>query len=400
MNQVTIGSDELIAYQSAAENCELFRQRLAKYEDAEGRPVIAVDCAGLIGGLREMAGHVFNSEHRLVVAAADTLESQAREIERLTLAASVSAADANDAERELAALKAQPTDYEAAMAQQRSRINASMANTLQAQPSGVVLPERDDRAAYEAFYTERARTLPLALGNAPLRYSGGQYINDFALFGWMVWEACLSEVARLNSSHVSACEPCMCGGNPHTTECLYEHFLSYSGLIDHPLLRYAYFHGAGSGCDKPAASAGGVDERSAFEAAYLKANYPRVHSGELSAPPIFVKTKGGEYDDPDMQRTWIMWQARAALSAPSHGEQVRELPPFAQKVICKLKRFEECAEDSGSGGVDIGRHWLDLLTQLGLLSRVQRSPGMWEISQQGEDLLAAAPSAGSQGGDV
>lgn len=87
-------------------------------------------------------------------------------------------------------------------------------------------------------------------------------------------------------------------------------------------------------------------------------------------------------------------------SAPSQGEQVRELPPFAQKVISKLKRFEECASDSDAGGVDIGRHWLDLLTQLGLLNRVQRSPGLWEISQQGEDVLAAAPSACSQGGDV
>ena len=65
------------------------------------------------------------------------------------------------------------------------------------------------------------------------------------------------------------------------------------------------------------ASAG--DEQSAFEAAYLKANYPRVHSGELSAPPIFVKTKAGEYDDPDMERTWIMWQARAALKTKPSG---------------------------------------------------------------------------------
>ncbi|BBJ26645.1 hypothetical protein [Pseudomonas phage R12] len=31
--------------------------------------------------------------------------------------------------------------------------------------------------------------------------------------------------------------------------------------------------------------------------------------------------------------------------------------------------------------------WLDLLTQPGLLNRVQRSPALWEISQQGEDLL-------------
>ncbi|MFP6414732.1 hypothetical protein [Pseudomonas aeruginosa] len=56
-------------------------------------------------------------------------------------------------------------------------------------------------------------------------------------------------------------------------------------------------------------------------------------------------------------------------------------------MLAKLRRFNECAEDSDSGGVDIGRHWLDLLTQLGLLNRVQRSPALWEISQQGEDLL-------------
>ncbi|HCF5547906.1 TPA: hypothetical protein NIG91_006667, partial [Pseudomonas aeruginosa] len=62
-------------------------------------------------------------------------------------------------------------------------------------------------------------------------------------------------------------------------------------------------------------------------------------------------------------------------------------PPFAEKVLAKLRRFYDCAEDFESGGVDIGRHWLDLLTQLGLLNRVQRSPAFWEISQQGEDLL-------------
>lgn len=65
------------------------------------------------------------------------------------------------------------------------------------------------------------------------------------------------------------------------------------------------------------------------------------------------------------------------------------LPPFAEKVLAKLRRFYDCAEDFESGGVDIGRHWLDLLTQLGLLNRVQRSPALWEISQQGEDLLEA-----------
>ncbi|MFO2048766.1 hypothetical protein QOU04_04925 [Pseudomonas aeruginosa] len=84
-------------------------------------------------------------------------------------------------------------------------------------------------------------------------------------------------------------------------------------------------------------------------------------------------------------------QARAALAQPSPV-----LPPFAEKVLTKLRRFNECAEDPGSGGVDIGRHWLDLLTQLGLLNRVQRSPALWEISQQGEDLLGTQQPSPAQ----
>ena len=63
--------------------------------------------------------------------------------------------------------------------------------------------------------------------------------------------------------------------------------------------------------------------------------------------------------------------------APTH--------PFAEKVIRKLERFQECADDGQ--GADIGRHWFDLLTQLGLLNRVQRSPALWEMTQQGEDAL-------------
>jgi hypothetical protein len=64
---------------------------------------------------------------------------------------------------------------------------------------------------------------------------------------------------------------------------------------------------------------------------------------------------------------------------------VSAVHPFADKVIRKLQRFQECTDDGQ--GADIGRHWFDLLTQLGLLNRVQRSPALWEITQQGEDCL-------------
>lgn len=66
--------------------------------------------------------------------------------------------------------------------------------------------------------------------------------------------------------------------------------------------------------------------------------------------------------------------------APTH-------PQFCQDVIEKLIRFAECADDGQ--GVDIGRQWLDTLTHLGLLERVQRSPAWWQMTQQGAHVLAA-----------
>lgn len=62
------------------------------------------------------------------------------------------------------------------------------------------------------------------------------------------------------------------------------------------------------------------------------------------------------------------------------------LPTFATKVIKKLQRFKECIEDGQCA--DIGKIWFDLLTHLELLKRVQRSPAVWEITKQGEDLLS------------
>lgn len=90
------------------------------------------------------------------------------------------------------------------------------------------------------------------------------------------------------------------------------------------------------------------------------------------------------------------WKTRtlyAEQPATSHSGDANEMVdkvvlPFAEKVIRKLQRYQECTDDSQ--GADIGRHWFDLLTQLGLLNRVQRSPALWEITQQGEDALEVA----------
>lgn len=139
-------------------------------------------------------------------------------------------------------------------------------------------------------------------------------------------------------------------------------------------------------CPKhPAVEQAGGDERAAFEVWIHTFDLPPQLDGEIFADERYPEADCfGQfvYDDHSTQRCWAAWQARAALAQPSPA-----LPPFAEKVLAKLRRFYDCASDFESGGVDIGRHWLDLLTQLGLLNRVQRSPALWEISQQGEDLL-------------
>lgn len=70
--------------------------------------------------------------------------------------------------------------------------------------------------------------------------------------------------------------------------------------------------------------------------------------------------------------------------------QAGKLPDGLALVVEKLERFQECSEDSGAGGCDIGREWFDALTTIGLLRRVQRSPGLWEMTASGSAMLARA----------
>jgi hypothetical protein len=68
------------------------------------------------------------------------------------------------------------------------------------------------------------------------------------------------------------------------------------------------------------------------------------------------------------------------------------IPSELATVAAALKRFDECAEDSGSEGCDIGRAWFDALTTMGLLRRTQRSPAVWTMTAEGERLLALIDS--------
>lgn len=60
--------------------------------------------------------------------------------------------------------------------------------------------------------------------------------------------------------------------------------------------------------------------------------------------------------------------------------------PFVEEILADLRRFKECVEDNQD--VDLTRDRFDLLTKLGLLARVQRSPARWMMTQAGEDAIA------------
>ena len=117
-------------------------------------------------------------------------------------------------------------------------------------------------------------------------------------------------LARLNSSTVSAGDDAQYPPCDYCAEPLSYHPWHGSGLINGVESRHIH------ACDKcrhllPAVSAGGVGEREAIHQLAF----------EIGG------TEGGEYwlDAEDLDKVIdAAWQARAALSAPSHGEQVRE----------------------------------------------------------------------------
>ncbi|PZS96360.1 hypothetical protein A7X66_09340 [Stenotrophomonas maltophilia] len=84
------------------------------------------------------------------------------------------------------------------------------------------------------------------------------------------------------------------------------------------------------------------------------------------------------------------WPVSPLYTAPTAQavDLGQSIPSELAPVAAALKRFGDCAEDSGSEGCDIGRDWFDALTTIGLLSRTQRSPAVWTMTAEGERLLA------------
>jgi Lar family restriction alleviation protein len=133
-------------------------------------------------------------------------------------------------------------------------------------------------------------------------------------------------------------------------------------------------------------------EALASERDLLQARIAELESG-MAEPVAYISETSLSFLSKRKEIANTSW--RLNLSTKVSGDETQPLfatsftLPFAGKIISKLRRCEECFSDFEADGVDIGRHWLDLLTQLGLLNRVQRSPALWEITQQGEDCLDA-----------
>ena len=122
--------------ETAADNCEVLRARLAKYEDAEGLPVgLTHDQAELVRLVRDLALRAGKHARPLIHAAALGLESQAREIERLNYRY----------QREVYGLNNEGDpiggDPAGGYANDNARLRKELA-ALKAQPVGVVLPDR------------------------------------------------------------------------------------------------------------------------------------------------------------------------------------------------------------------------------------------------------------------
>ncbi|HEL4199725.1 TPA: hypothetical protein UM365_000539 [Stenotrophomonas maltophilia] len=98
----------------------------------------------------------------------------------------------------------------------------------------------------------------------------------------------------------------------------------------------------------------------------------------------------GDFKDAQAILEVLAQNAAQSAQAVDLGQSIpSELAP----VAAALKRFGDCAEDSGSEGCDIGRDWFDALTTIGLLSRTQRSPAVWTMTEEGERLLALIDKA-------
>jgi hypothetical protein len=206
----------------------------------------------------------------------------------------------------------------------------------------------EDRQRLLAKVEEQARKIAALKARPSGVVLPAKYADDTA-YGQGRDDA-IDEVARLNSSPVSSGDPEKCSyqDDPRSPA-----ELSLAGCN---CVRFGEGNPHWPCKLHTPVSACGVDERAAFEAWRLEKFCGGVERLKKcsNAPDVYYYTAE--------QEAWTVWQARAALTAPApnHGEQVRHMVPV-------------CTTCNG----------------VGIVGHSTLCPE-----------CAAAPSAGSQGGDV
>lgn len=157
---------------------------------------------------------------------------------------------------------------------------------------------------------------------------------------------------------------------------------------------------------------GGVDERAAFEAWYLG----HFYMGDKQCGLEWLSTEScGGYRHQHPAEQWIVWQARAALSAPSHGEQVRdgwqwvpveptpEMLAAGDKYIGTPATYKAMLSACPSPAItkDFSQFLSAVMDAAGLIRHGRQSKELSEyLGMKCMEYRGVAPSAGSQGGDV
>ncbi len=322
------------------------RARLAKYEDAEGRPLQpAADLARRIDqAITEFTSgracmHVppRDTDVDIVLSEclklANALESQAREIERLKRSAQ--------------------TNWN------------EFAEGMKAQPSGVVLGLM--RAV--EWHSERREAFTEQMKNDEAAYSKAK--EDGA------------NEARVNALlarwETSSCQAANHGDYAAELERMAKSLNSSPVSARNDPIRYWFIGGAGQEAGSRHCKKSSHDGSLAFFESELDAKRAaRRHPG--------TEVYAVEY-----------YRGSQSLSAPSHGEQVREWCEGVEAAVNLIdKKAEDYATEHGHddmGGLSFG-------TGQHAQIKADYHSSLIELAAEVLGLIAAAPSAGSQGGDV
>ncbi|WP_313217467.1 hypothetical protein [Stenotrophomonas sp.] len=139
-------------------------------------------------------------------------------------------------------------------------------------------------------------------------------------------------------------------GTGHSTEDNYQHFLSYSGLDGDDLLRYAYYHGADVGLERPALATTGKQQPSTFDGG---GEYYADQHGDGAWATYLRNGKGwvynfGQGNDAEVRAKSVVRELNRQVAAITERMQVAEVQDRyhpAQRMAYIEGRIEPSARE-------------------------------------------------------